>query len=93
MYRIIIALLLFSAGTTASERQEFCTHMQQVARAAMIARQAGIPLQTMLQLVGDETAIGIFREAYQHPGHELDADQKIAIKNFSERVLTACLKS
>ena len=93
MYRIIIALLLFSTATAASGKQEFCTHMQQVARAAMVSRQAGIPLQTMLQLVSDETATGIFREAYLQPEHELEADQKISIKNFSEMVLTACLKS
>jgi len=93
MHRIIIALLLFSSGAAAGERQEWCNHMQQVARAAMTARQAGIPLQTMLQLVGDETAIGIFKESYRHPKHESAADQKSEIASFGELVLTACLKA
>jgi len=92
MHRIIIALLLFSSGATASEKQHWCNQMQQIARAAMTARQAGVPLQTMLQLVGDETAIGIFRESYRHPKHESAADQKSEIASFGELVLTACLK-
>ena len=93
MTRIIIALLFFSAGSVASERQGFCTQMQQIARAAMTARQAGVPLQTMLQLVSDDTAIGIFRESYQYPKHDSEADRKGSVENFSELVLSECLKA
>jgi len=92
MHRIIIALLLFTSVIAASEKQDFCNHMQQVAQAAMTARQAGVPLQTMLQLVSDETAIGIFQESYKYPKHESDADQKTSIQSFSKLILTACLK-
>jgi len=66
--------------------------MQQIARAAMTARQAGVPLQIMLQLVGDETAIGIFKESYQYPKHDSETDQKNSIASFSKLVLNTCLK-
>ena len=93
MYRIIIALLLFSTSSTANERLDFCNQMQQVARAAMTSRQAGVPLKTMLQLVSDETAIGIFRKSYQYPKHDSEADRKKSIESFSELVLSECLKT
>ena len=91
MHRIIIALLLCTSVAAASERQDFCNQMQQVAQAAMTARQAGVPLRTMLQLVSDETAIGIFRESYKYPKQESDADKESSILSFSKLVLTACL--
>jgi len=93
MYRVIFVLLLASTSLAANERQKYCTHIQNIARAAMIARQAGVPLQTMLGLVSDETAIGVVKAGYQYPRLNSAADQQASVDNFMDIVLAQCLKS
>ncbi len=93
MHRIIIALLLYNTSSMADERLDFCNQMQQIAHAAMTSRQAGVPLQTMLQLVSDETAIAIFKESYEYPKHDSEADRKNSIDTFTELVLSECQKA
>jgi len=92
MLKVIISLLLFSAAPVAAQSVEYCKHIENIASAAMTSRQAGIPLKTMLNLVTDQTAIGVFEAAYEYPQLESEADRKAAILEFKELVVSECLK-
>ena len=89
----IVVLLLISSTAISDDRQDYCQHMKGIAKAAMLARHAGVPLKTMLQLVSDDTAIEIFKTAYEYPLNKPTMDQQAVIAKFTELVLSQCLKS
>lgn len=92
MIRLIITLLLTTSSFSANGQQNYCTHMESIARASMTARQFGVPLQSMLSLVSDETALGILHAAYEYPAHTNKNKQQVVIAEFSAMVLTHCLE-
>jgi len=89
----IVLLFLISSSAIPDDRQDYCQHMKAIANAAMVAKHAGVPLKTMLLLVSDETAVEIFKFAYESPLEKSTADQQTAIAKFTELVLSQCLKS
>jgi hypothetical protein len=64
--------------------------MQQMAHASMLARQSGVPLQSMLSLVKDETAGGVVRAAYEYPVHSEQNKKRSLVKQFSQAVRSQC---
>ena len=98
MYQFIFSVLfIFTTSianvSQANEQQEYCASWKDIARAAMTARQAGVPLRTMLNLVSDETAINIYQLAYESPRQNTEADKQISIDKFSESVVLQCFMS
>ena len=95
MQRFIVGLLLCcsSAIAIANDQQESCNSWESIARAAMTSRQAGVPLKTMLLLVSDEAAIGVFKAAYDYPRVESATEQQESVSNFIELILSECLKA
>lgn len=94
---VFIVMIFFTHAlasvSQANEQPGLCVAWENIARAAMTARQAGVPLQTMLTLVSDETAISIFRLAYNSPRHTDDAEQQSAINDFAGVVVSQCVKN
>ena len=86
-------LFLISSSALSEDRKRYCQHMKGVANAAMLARYAGVPLKNMLLLVSDDTAVEIFKTAYEYPLLDSAAEQKAAIEKFSGLVQSHCLKS
>lgn len=95
MSRLVLAVLLVcsTAIATDNDQKEYCTSWQDIARAAMTSRQAGVPIKTMLQLVRDETAIGIFKAAYEYPREVTTASQQASVDRFVAFVLSECSKT
>lgn len=93
MKLVALTVLLLSITATADERTEVCAAWEDIARAAMTSRQAGVPIKTMLQLVSDETAIGIFRAAYEYPRESTPTSQQQSVDRFVGFVLSECLKA
>ena len=90
---LIITILFFTPIVSyGDERQNYCKHIGDVARAAMAAMHAGVPLDVMLSLVSDETAAGVVRAAYEYPRETSVEDQKASTKQLVELVISHCVK-
>lgn|GEM_PF-5525813 len=103
MNRTLFVALLFCTTTIlyagqatvsqADNHRGICASWEDIARAAMTARQAGVPLKIMLSLVSDETSISIFRLAYESPRLKIDTDRQASITNFISNVVSQCQAS
>lgn len=89
----IITILFFTPMIlSGDERQNYCMHIGDIARAAMAAMHAGVPLDVMLALVSDETAAGVVRAAYEYPRETSAEDQKASTRQLVELVISHCVK-
>jgi hypothetical protein len=89
---IVLALLLSDTPSIATEDESYCEFIEQMAHASMLARLSGVPMQSMLSLVKDETAGGIVRAAYKYPVHREQNEKQSPVKEFSSAVRSQCLQ-
>jgi hypothetical protein len=98
---IPIALLLSATIVYAEDKpatyEEICAVAEEVSRAAMDARQAGVPLKNILKIFPAErdSAENMFYYitllAYNRPRYETESVKEKAINDFADYVYIECL--
>lgn len=92
---LTLAALTTSAFAAAAEvpMSETCPQIAEVARVTMLARQAGVPLRSMMEIVKNPITVDIITEAYSSPAYSTSEVQEKTIQNFEDRWYLKCVKT
>ena len=73
--------------------KEVCAQLAEVAQVTMTARQAGVPVRSMMEIAVDQTIVDMVTEAYGHPAYSTLEVQEKTIRDFEDRWYLKCVKS
>lgn len=93
MKALLMGLTLFSATVSASE---FCNNLADASSSIMKARQGGVPMHALMEVINRNEAKDIMTiiaiEAYESPIYSSDKYKEQAASELSNEVYLACLK-
>ena len=98
MKNLIIAAALTLSFTAFAEEAELdvCGELNNLARSVMNARQAGMEMRQLIQIVKDneagELAIEIIIRAYEKPRYSVEKNKQNAIKDFQNEIYLQCIR-
>ena len=93
MKKILLAATLISLSLTSQASEISCEQIEVTARTIMDARQAGVPLKSVMKIVKDNDAMKqIVIQAYDSSKYETDSYKKSAVEKFANKYYVSCLK-
>ena len=98
MKNIIIAAALTLSLTSFAEEPELdvCDELNNLARSVMNARQAGMEMRQLIEVVrgneASEVAIEIIIRAYEMPRFSVEKNKQNAIKDFQNEIYLQCIR-
>lgn len=94
---LIPFLIFFSTQATAQSNLTGCAAFEDLARTIMTARQNGLPLRTIMELVpegeGSDLVSEIVMSAYEHPQYSSPQMQYETINEFANMNYLLCLRA
>jgi hypothetical protein len=93
MKKILLAATLISLSLTSQAAKISCEQIEVTARTIMDARQAGVPLKSVMKIVKDSDAMKqVAIQAYDSSKYETDSYKKSAVEKFANKYYVSCLK-
>ena len=94
---IIAAALTLSFTAFAEEPQtDVCDELNNLARSVMNARQSGMEMRQLIEVVrgneASEVAIEIIIRAYEKPRYSVEKNKQNAIKDFQNEIYLQCIR-
>ena len=99
MKKLILAAALTLSFTAFAEESELdlCDELNNLARSVMNARQSGMEMRQLIQIVKEndagELAIEIIIRAYEKPRFSVEKNKQNAIKDFQNEIYLQCIRS
>ena len=98
MKNLIIAAALTLSLTAFAEEAELdvCDELNNLARSVMNARQSGMEMRQLIEVVrgneASEIAIEIIIRAYETPRFSVEKNKQNAIKDFQNEIYLQCIR-
>ena len=93
MKKILLAVTLMSLLLTSQASEISCEQIEITARTIMEARQAGVPLKSVMKVVKTSDAMKqVVIQAYDSSKYETDSYKKSAVEKFANKYYVSCLK-
>ena len=99
---LLVAVLAFAVAqpvqaTTREEAQKICGAVSEIAEVIMDARQKGVPIQRMIDLMADageyqDLAYELILEAYDYPHIGTDRLVNDVIREFKTKTYLSCVR-
>ena len=92
-YLIVAALLTLSTSAIAEEaKMVTCEEIERLSRAIMDARQAGVALVKVTEVMKGSALKPIVIDAYTRPLWSVDENKERAVNEFANSIYLICLK-
>ena len=93
MKKILLAATLMSLSLSSQAVEINCEQIETTARTIMNARQAGVPLKSVIKIIdSNEVMKQIVIQAYDSSKYETDSYKKSAVEKFANEYYVSCLK-
>jgi hypothetical protein len=93
MKKILLVATLMSLSLSSQAVEISCEQIETTARTIMDARQAGVPLKSIIKIINDnEVMKQIVIQAYDSSKYETDSYKKSAVEKFANEYYVSCLK-
>lgn len=97
MKKILLAITITLAtpafAANPAPMLEFCPKIAGLARVTMEARQAGVPMQKMMEIATYQTLVDMITGAYGHSVYSTPKVREKAIQDFEDLWYLKCVKS
>ena len=94
MKKIVLIVMLLIAQQAQATTVKECSSLAELAQKIMEARQVGVPMAKVFQVVGDNQLYrAIVVAAYEQPAFMVEDIQQKAIRDFYDNWFLACIKS
>jgi len=89
MKKLILALtMMISVGANAAID---CNQVSAFAEEVMTARQSGVPMSRVIEILNDNSLNSIAIDAYKKPRYQTDEYKQRAITEFGNKAVIECL--
>jgi hypothetical protein len=87
---ITAATILITTTAPLAAETDPCEQLGQVAATVMEARQAGVPLSTVMDIMDSDLGQALALDAYNQPRYRVEENQLRAIEDFRNEVERVC---